>query len=171
MTRNIETKRLWTLVAVLLALSASGVFAAQKTSAAPKPAAAAAKVDFSKLPKVWHSDATKHDFRVEVTNELFRADWINVPPLAAKQGAHIHTECRKTGAKWVGTSDIKMLFAVPNAPPGSDTKLCSFNVRFEVDSITPLKISGHSDALHGFDVSTCRVQQTKWAEFSYVPKK
>ena len=123
------------------------------------------------LPKIWHSESTKHDFRVEVTKDLFRADWVNVPPSAAKQGASIRTECRRAGDKWVGSSTVKMLFAIPGAPAGKDTKLCSLTVRFEVDSISAEEITGHSEALHSFDVNTCRVQETKWGDFTWIPKK
>jgi hypothetical protein len=149
----------------------------QLTSAAQKPAAPAQQAPtastptLGKLPKIWSSEITKHDFRVEVANDVFRAEWVNIPAAAAKQGAYIHTECRRTGAKWEGTSRISMLFAVPGAPAGKDTKLCSLTVRFEVDSITPERISGHSEALRSFDVNTCRVQESKWGEFTWVPKK
>ena len=120
---------------------------------------------------MWLSESSHKEFRVEVAHDVFHAEWINVPAAAAKQGAYIRTECRKSGDKWVGTSKISMLFAVPGAPAGKDTKLCSLNVRFEVDSISPDKISGHSESLHGFDVNACRVQQTSWAPFTWVPKK
>ena len=102
---------------------------------------------------------------------MFRADWVNMPAAAAKQGAHIRTECRRAGSKWVGSSNVNMLFAIPGAPAGKDTKLCSLTVRFEVDSISAEKITGHSEALHSFDVNTCKVQQTTWGEFTWVPKK
>jgi hypothetical protein len=161
------------LLMTLAALAAFLPFtvAAQKPATDSKPAPAAANAAFGKLPKIWHSDATKHDFRVEVTNDLFRAEWVNVPPAVAKQGSYIHTECRKAGSKWVGSSRVNMLFAVPGAPAGKDTKLCLVNVRIEVDSISPEKITGHSESLHAFDVNACRVQETKWSEFTWVPKK
>jgi hypothetical protein len=137
----------------------------QKSASAKSPAA------IGKLPKLWRSDATKHDFRVEVTGDLFRAEWVNIPAAVAKQGAYIRTECRRTGAKWVGSSKINMAFAIPGAPTGKDTKMCSLTVRFEVDSISAEKITGHSEAIKAFDVNACRAEQMKWAEFSWVPKK
>jgi hypothetical protein len=123
------------------------------------------------LAKIWHSNASQHDFNVELAGDVFRATWVNIPPAAAKQGAFIRTQCRRSGDKWVGTSSINMLFAVPGAPPGKDTKLCALTVRFEVDSVTPVKIAGHSESLRNFDVKTCRVQQTSWSEFTWVPKQ
>ena len=160
----------------LMAFVALGVIS-QLALPADKPATPAktapAGTDFtaSNFPKIWHSEVTKHDFRVQVTNDLFRAEWVNIPPAVAKQGAYIRTECRRAGAKWEGSSSINMAFAVPGAPPGKDTKMCTLSVRFEVDSVTAEKITGHSEALHSFDVNTCRVQETKWGEFTWVPKK
>ena len=145
--------------------------AAQKPTAPAQPAKATSQPASGQLPKIWHSETTKHDFRVEVTKDLFRAEWVNIPPAAAKQGASIHTECRRAGTKWVGSTSINMVFAIPGAPPGKDTKLCSLTMRFEVDSISPEKITGHSEALHSFDVNSCRVQETKWGDFTWVPKK
>jgi hypothetical protein len=148
---------------------------APKSAAKPTPPAksssAKTKGVSSPLPKVWHSVSSHHDFRVEVTNEAFHAEWVNLPPAAAKQGAYIRTECNRTGPKWVGFSNINMLFAVPGAPAGKDTKLCHFKVRFEVDSISPEKITGHSEALRDFDVNTCQVRKASWGEFTWVPKK
>lgn len=158
---------------MLMALLAISPFstADQKPTAPAKSGPAAPKFASSQLPKIWHSESTKHDFRVEVTKDLFRADWVNVPPSAAKQGAAIRTECRLAGDKWVGSSRVSMLFAIPGAPTGKDIKLCSLTVRFEVTSISAEKITGHSEALHSFDVNTCRVQETKWADFTWIPKK
>jgi len=154
----------------LLAISPLTV-AAQKPETSAQPVTATSNPASGKLPKIWHSEATKHDFRVEVTNDLFHAEWVNLPPAAAKQGAYIHTECRRAGPKWVGSSTVNMLFAIPGAPTGKDTKLCSLTVRFEVDSISAEKITGHSESLRSIDVNACRVQETKWAEFTWIPKK
>jgi len=144
--------------------------AAQKPAADAKAAPAASTPAIGKLPKIWYSEATKHDFRVEVTKDLFHAEWVNIPSVAAKQGVYIRTECRRAGSKWEGSSRINMLFGIPGAPTGKDTKLCSLTVRFEVDSITPERIMGHSEALRSFDVNACRVQESKWGEFTWIPK-
>ena len=144
---------------------------AQKASTPAPPDSRTLASTLANLPKTWHSPATKRDFRVEVTNDLFRAEWINLPAPAARQGAYIRTECRRAGAKWVGESNINMVFAIPGAPVGKDTKVCHLTVRFEVDSITPEKITGHSEALRDFDVNACQVRQTSWGAFTWVPKK
>jgi hypothetical protein len=157
----------------LMALLVFSLFmaAAQKPTAPAPPATATSDLAIVQLPKLWRSETTKHDFRVEVTKDLFRAEWVNLPSAAAKQGAYIHTECRRAGSKWVGRSSINMLFNIPGAPAGKDTKMCSLTMRFEVDSISPEKITGHAETLHSFDVNSCRVDQTSWGEFTWVPKK
>jgi hypothetical protein len=169
-TARIEWKvALMALVALLVISQLTA--AAQQATVATKSATTTHNVAGGKLPKIWHSEATKHDFRVEVTSDSFHAEWINVPPAAAKRGAFIRTNCRKAGSKWVGSSSINMLFAVPGAPAGKDSKLCSLSVRFEVDSVSVEKITGHSETIHAFDVNACRAQQTTWGEFTWVPKK
>ncbi len=156
------------LLALMAVLTISTFAAAdQKPAAKPLPAGKTASAG---LAKVWLSESSHKEFRVEIAGDAFHADWINVPAAAAKQGAYIRTECRKAGDKWVGTSKLNMLFNIAGAPAGKDTKMCSLNVRFEVDSIAPGKISGHSESLHGFDVNACRVQQTAWVSFEWVPK-
>lgn len=165
-----EWKRALIMLMALLVIAPFSAMA-QKPTPQAKSSPADSKPATSQLPKIWHSEGTKHDFRVEVTKDLFHAEWVNVPPSAAKQGASIRTDCRRAGDKWVGSSNVKMLFAIPGAPAGKDIKLCSLTVRFEVDSISAEKITGHSEALHSFDVNTCRVQETKWGDFTWIPKK
>jgi hypothetical protein len=156
------------ILSLLIVAGGGSIAAAQPGGQAPPKAAGPAG---GALPKIWHSEASHHDFNVDVTNDLFRAEWVNVPPEAKKQGVYIRTECRRSGAKWVGTSSINMLFGVPGAAAGKDTKICSLTVRFVVDSVSPTQITGHSESLHSFDVKTCRVQQTSWAAFTWTPKK
>ena len=167
---GIQCKLALMIVAALLAIPQFAANA-QKSSAAAQSGTTTTKGVTGQLAKIWRPDASQHDFRVDVTNDLFRAEWVNIPPAAAKQGVYIRTECRRAGPKWVGSSSINMLFAVPGAPAGKDTKVCHLTVRFEVDSISPEKITGHSETLRNFDVNKCQVLQTTWGEFTWVPKK
>ena len=164
----------WNLALIMLmALLMISSFAAadQKPASDVKSVTAASKPAIAGLPKIWHIDAKHKDFRVEVTNDLFRADWVNIPPDAAKQGAHIHTECRRLGTKWVGTSSVYQAAAISKDPAVKSTKMCHLTIRFEVDSITPQKITFHSEAMRNFDPAKCQLLQTAWEEFSWVPKK
>ncbi len=164
-------RRLVQVMVLALLATAQLAAAAQSTGGTAKSGGTTPKVVTGPLAKIWHSEASHHDFRVQVTGDLIRAEWVNIPPAAAKQGAYIRTECRRAGDKWIGSSSVSMLFAVPGAPTGKDTKVCHITVRFEVDSISPEKITGHSEALRNFDVDKCQVLKTTWGEFTWVPKK
>jgi hypothetical protein len=146
--------------------------AAQKPASPAQTAKAASKPASSQLPKIWHSEASHKDFRVEIKGDVFHADWINLPAPAAKDGASMQIECRRTGTKWVGSATVYQGFGDPSATTGKDTKkMCHLTARFEVDSITPEKITFHSEALRGFDYSKCQILKTAWEEFTWVPKK
>jgi len=167
---SIEWKYVLIIVGAILLISPFTA-AAQNPTPDGKSATGTSNAATGKLPKVWHSESSKKDFRVEVTNDLFRADWVNIPPAAAKQGAYIHTECRRTGTKWVGSSSVYQGIAIPGAPAGKDIKMCHLTVRFEVDSITPQKITFHSEAMRNIDAAKCQLLQTAWVGFAWIPKK
>jgi hypothetical protein len=168
---SFECKPALTALMALLVISPFTA-AAQKTAAPAKPATGASQTVGDQIPKLWYSEASHKDFRVEVQGDVFRADWINLPAAAAKNGASIRIECRRTGTKWVGSASVYQAFANPSAPAGKDTqKMCHLTTRFEVDAIKPEKIAFHTEALRGFDYSKCQVLQTAWEAFAWVPKK
>jgi len=164
-----EAQLLVRMILMAFMLISPFTMAAQKPTAPAKQGATNPKPASSTLPKIWHSDATGHDFRVEVTSDLFRAEWVNIPAAASKQGAYIRTECRRSGDKWIGQSSVYLPCAPGGAPVAS--KACKITARFEVDSVSPEKISGRGESLKQFDCATCRVQQTAWADFTWLPKK
>lgn len=133
--------------------------------AAPKPV----KQEPGQIPQMWHSVGTLHDFRVQMTNDLFHAEWVNIPPDDARQGAYIRTDCRRKGAKWVGLSSANMAFPVRRVRGGKDTKYCKLTLQFEVDSVSPEKIMGHSESPKKLDANKCHMSQTTWGEFTWVP--
>jgi hypothetical protein len=135
------------------------------------PARSKTAANVEKLPRIWMSQTTKHEFRVTVDKDLFRAEWVNIPPAAAKQGAYIRSECRRGASKWIGTSSVYLPCAVAGQPTGKDTKTCHISLRFEVDSLTPEKITGRGETLKNFDCGKCQVVQTGWGDFVWVPKK
>jgi len=157
----------------LMALFVISLFtaAAQQPATSALPATATPNPASGQLPKIWHSDASHKDFRVEVKGDLFHADWVNIPAAAAKGGASMRIECRRTGTKWVGSASVYQGIAVPGASPGNDIKMCHFTVRFEVDSITPEKILFHTEAMRSIDAAKCQLHQTAWEEFAWIPKK
>lgn len=164
-------KQTLTALAALLLITPFAA-AAQKPAADAKPAVAAASPASAPLPKLWHIDAKHKDFRVDVKGDVFHAEWVNLPAQAVKQGAYIRTTCRRSGTKWVGTSNVHQEFADPKAPAGKDVrKMCLLTVRFEVDSITSEKITYHSEVMRDFDFAKCQVLKTAWEQFAWVPKK
>jgi hypothetical protein len=157
--------------ATLLAISHFAA-AAQKPTTPAQTATAASQPASSQLPKLWVSEASHKDFRVEVKGDLFKADWVNIPASAAKDGASMRIECRRAGTKWVGSANVNQEFADPAAPDGKGArKMCHLTARFEVDSITPEKIAFHTEVLRNFDYSKCQVLKTGLAAFTWVPKK
>ena len=159
---------LMALIVFLVALSLPA--AAQKSTSPAKPAAAPIPAG-NQLPQLWHSVASHKDFRLEIKGDLFRADWVNIPAAAAKDGASMRIECRRTGSKWVGSASVHQAIAISKDPTSNETKMCHFTVRFEVDAITPQKISFHTEALRNIDPAKCELLQTAWEAFSWVPKK
>ena len=147
-----------------LLAAASFLFGSQN-QAATKAATSAAKTDT--LPQVWKSASTGKEYRVKVEGDRFSAEWSNIPPLAAKQGAYIRSECRRTGSRWIGTSRILLGCALPDGK----TKMCPMLLRFEVDFVSPDRITGGGEILRDFDCGTCAVRQTGWGPFTWTPKK
>ena len=165
----------WKQALMALALGvvmASAMAAAQQAAPAAKPAPAASQPSGGKLPTIWHSEASNKDFRVKIEGDVFHAEWVNLPPAAAKQGAYMRIDCRRTGTKWAGSASVYQGFADPAASAGKEVrKMCHLTTRFEVDSITAEKIAFHTEALRDFDFSKCQVLKTAWEEFVWFPKK
>jgi len=174
-TREMQRHLVMIAVVALLAIPQLAAAADQPTPP-PKGSSATDKSAPGQLPKLWHrepstKDSHVKDFRVEVSGDVFRAEWVNLPADALKLGAYIRTECRRTGTKWVGSSSVYQAVAIPGAPGGKNMKPCHFTVRFEVDSITPQKIIFHSEVLRNIDITKCQLLQTDWEEFTWVPKR
>lgn len=122
------------------------------------------------LPRLWTSLNSHKDFRVRIDKDRFYAEWI-VPPEAARQGAYIHTVCRRSGDKWIGTSRVFVICPDPADASAKKTVGCPLTVRFEVESITADRISGRSETPHeGFDCQKCEVREMGWGNFVWVPK-
>jgi len=119
--------------------------------------------------QMWHSVGTLYDFRVTITSDLFHAERVHIPPEEAQQGAFIRTECRRRGSKWVGSTNAKMAFTVHKVRGGRETKFCQLTLQFEVDSVSPDKITGHSETPKKIDANKCRVSQMTWGDFTWVP--
>jgi hypothetical protein len=169
-----KTISVWNLVLALVWGAVLGGFSppaatGQKSEA---PARKEALTSAPALAKIWKSQVAPYrEFRVKVENDLFTAEWINLPPLSAKLGAYIRHECRRVGTRWIGTSRMLLPCAKPGEPPGKITHTCPLTLRFEVEEISPERISGRGESLREFNCETCEVRQTGWARYVWVPKK
>ena len=161
-----SAKASFIVVLVCVVLVAGSLLFSSENQGAAKPAASAAKS--GALPEVWKSVSTGKEYRVKVEGDRFAAEWVNIPPEAAKEGAYTRTECRRSGTRWIGTTRFSLPFPCP--PPNGKLKMCPLILRFEVDFISPDRITGGGESLRGFECSTCEVKETAWRPFSWTPK-
>jgi hypothetical protein len=120
--------------------------------------------------QIWKSKTTGYEYRVRVQGNTFNAEWVNVPPALARHGAYIRTECHRVGEKWIGTSRSYLPCSAEPGPKGRVTNWCRLVTRTEIDSMTPDQITGRGQSLRRFDCRTCKILETAWANFLWVPK-
>ena len=157
----------WVVLLVCGILTTSSSQLSSDNQSAPKPGGAKSAAKVGALPQVWRSTTTGKEYRVRIDGDRFTAEWSNIPPEAAKQGAYIRSECRRSGTRWIGTSRILLSCPLPDGK----TKMCPMLLRFEVDFISSDRISGGGEILREFDCSSCEVRKTGWGPFSWTPKK
>lgn len=137
---------------------------ATKTKKAMEASAAPASA------RVWKSETTGKEFRVWTEKGVLHAEWVNVPLRLAKGGAYIRSELRRTGTKWAGTSKLRLpCESVEDNKPVSNW--CSLETKMEIESNTADRIAGRGESLKRFDCRTCKMLETDWAEFEWVPKE
>lgn len=124
-----------------------------------------------KLPDVWRSLTTGKEYYVRTDKTHFYAQWVNLPPVAASHGAYIHTVCKREKSKWAGTSDIYMPCVVGEGKNEKIGNTCRLTLKFELDSITDQRITGRGQTLKKFNCGACKVLETGWGNFEWVPAK
>jgi hypothetical protein len=122
-----------------------------------------------KLPDVWRSLTTGKEYFVRTDKSHIYAQWVNLPPAAAKHGAYIHSACKLVGLKWAGTSDIFMPCAVGEGKNAKIANTCHLTLKIEIDSVTKDKITGRGQTLRKFNCGACKTTETGWANFEWVP--
>lgn len=157
----------WILVLICGLFTTNSSSLPSEGQSASKPSAASANTKGGALPEIWKSASTDKEYRVKVEGDRFTAEWSNIPPPAAKQGAYIRSECHRSGSRWIGTSRILLACPLPNGT----TKMCPMLLRFEVDFISPDRITGGGEILRDFDCASCEVRKTGWGPFSWTPKR
>jgi len=138
-----------------------------ETQSASKSTGTKSAAKAAAFPRVWKSLSSGKEYRVKVEGDLFTAEWVNIPPDAARQGRYIRTECRRSASRWIGTSRLLLGCQLPNG----NMKLCPLILRFEVDFISPDRITGGGENLKDFDCSSCEIRKTGWGPFTWTPKK
>jgi hypothetical protein len=156
----------WVIILVCAVLATTSLLLSSESQSAPKPGGTKTAAKASTLPQIWKSAKTGKEYRVKIEGDRFTAEWSNIPPQAAKQGAYIRSECRHSGTRWIGTSRILL----PCPLPDGKTKMCPMILRFEVDFISPGRITGGGEILQDFDCGSCEVRKTGWGPFSWAPK-
>lgn len=119
--------------------------------------------------RVWKSVTTGKEYRVRLERDLLHAEWINISPALAKGGAYIRSELRRAGTKWAGTSRLHLpCESVEDNKPVRNW--CLLETRIEIDAITSDRITGRGESLRRFDCRVCKILETRWAKFEWVPE-
>lgn len=123
------------------------------------------------LPDVWRSRTTGKEYFVRMDKSHFYAQWVNLPPASAQRGAYIHSACVLKGSKWAGSSDIYMPCVVGEGKNEKVANTCHLTLGIEIESISKDRITGRGQTLRKFDCSACKVIESGWADFEWVPAK
>jgi len=157
----------WGIILLCAILTATSRQVCSETQSTRKAGGTKAAAKAAAFPQLWKSESTGKEYRVKIEGDRFTAEWSNIPPQAAKQGAYIRSECRHSGTRWIGTSRILL----PCPLPDGKTKMCPMMLRFEVDFISPDRITGGGEILREFDCGSCNIGKTGWGPFSWAPKR
>ena len=121
-------------------------------------------------PRVWRSETTGKEYRVWIENQRFHAEWVNVPPDLAQRGASIRTTCRLVGAIWIGTTRSYL----PCEAVESSQRVrnwCRLLTKIEITDVKADRITGRGEGLRRFDCERCKILETVWADFEWVPRR
>ena len=161
--------RLWTLVlgVGIPVLLGSGLLAGGQA----KPGARSGKIPAPPTSaRVWCSQTTGKEYRVWIENERLHAEWLNIPPEIAQRGAYIRTECRHVGQSWIGTSQSYL--PCETTENGKHVRnWCHVKTKTEFNHVGANLMTGRSEGLRRFDCQKCKVLETVWKDFEWVPKE
>jgi hypothetical protein len=120
--------------------------------------------------RIWKSLTTGNEYSVWIENERLYAEWVNVPRELAERGAFTRTESRRAGPRWMGTSQ--------NYRPCDTTEngkrvrnWCHVVTKIEFDSVEASRMTGRAEGLRRFDCANCKILETVWKDFEWVPKE
>ena len=117
---------------------------------------------------LWRSDTTGNEYRVTIHGDRLVANWVNLPPAAARRGSYIRTACMRKGSKWVGTSAIFIACSLGEGRQEHVANTCHLRMKIEFDTVTKNLITGRGQGLTKFDCRTCKVLAAGWGNFKWV---
>jgi len=161
------TPRSLILTGSLLLIIGSGSSLAQQPKPSPEPPRFPTPPASARL---WLSLTTNKIYRVWTENNRLFAEWVNIAPASARRGAYIHTECQRTGTRWIGTSHSYL----PCEREGSNKNeynWCPYVTKIEFDRVEANRITGRAEGLKRHDCNGCRVIETVWKNFEWIPKE
>lgn len=156
------------LMILMIALFPQVGITAARSASASHNGAASRNTPF---PPLWVSQTTHAVYRLRIEGGVLRAEQANTPPDAAKQGAYVHTEARKTGSKWVGTSQVYAKITTEKGSGPQQSNWCHLSAHIEFLTLTPERITGRSEAPERMDIAKCQVLKETWKDFIWVPAK
>jgi hypothetical protein len=121
--------------------------------------------------QTWKSETTGNEYRVWIENDVFHAEWANVPGEMARHNAYLHTACRRAGARWVGMSESLLPCTVGEGADARIVNWCKVETQTEIDSVASGRITGRGQTVKKADCQRCKVLETGWAPFVWVPKR
>ncbi len=161
------------LLAIVLAMACAACSNKSEHPAAKQaaPTKTQTQAEARKPSNIWKSETTGKEYQVQIRGDRFYADWVNLPPAAARHGAYIRTVCRRSGSKWVGTSSIFMPCTVGKGKAEHIASTCHLTLKIEINSVTKDHITGRGQSLEKFECKACKVIKTGWAHFDWVPTR
>jgi hypothetical protein len=119
--------------------------------------------------KVWRSTTTGREYRVWMDKDRLHTEWVNLPPALVQVGGYVRSESRRVGSKWVGT----VRSYLPCETRESNERVsnrCHLETKIEIDSMTADRITGRAQAIHKFDCQACRLIESVWMDFVWIPR-
>ncbi len=151
----------------ILLLGTDGWLSAQ----ASKSAAAKHAAPTSASGRIWKSLTTDREYRVRIEKDRLYAEWVNLPPDFVSHGAYVKSELHRVEAKWVGTSRSKLPCTIGQGAAEHIGNWCPLLSRIEVHSVSSDRITGRGEQLRRYDCQNCKILETVWANFTWVPKE
>jgi S1-C subfamily serine protease len=122
------------------------------------------------LGRIWTSLTTGKDYKVKIDGEYLYTDWVNIPAGLQHTGAFTRAQLKKSGSIWTGTAASRMPCQQKDWRGVQQTHWCSIETSIEITALSESRIEGRSQAITKFNCGKCRVIETNWKPFTWIPK-